>query len=540
MVNKSKYFTQYLIFGLAFIAIGFGIIHINRTHAMSGGDWNASKIIDDNVFFNKGTMSPDDIQVFLNSKVPTCDTWGVQTSELGGGTRAQYGASRGYPAPYTCLKGYYENPVTKENNLSGNPIPAGARSAAEIIWDVSQQFDISPKVLIVTLQKESYNLIFDDWPFPSQYRSAMGYGCPDTAPCDSQYFGFYNQMYNAARQFKRYATYPEQYRYKAQQDNYIQYNPNTSCGGTTVFIGSQATAGLYNYTPYQPNQAALNNLYGTGDGCSAYGNRNFWRTFYDWFGSPYSWDTMSPHPDGTLISMDNKVFIIQNGVKRHIGGGSIFDSYRYDWSKVKPATSGDRLLSAGQDIYLLNPDRLYRTLGGNVYTLVTSDNGSTWSKQIMSYQAYTNLGYNWTDVQLVNDSELPSITSPGAYVSSRHRNGDLINDAGSVYLLDQDTRRYVSGAVYNSHNWPWTIIMPASTQDLALTEGAQTLYREGVVLNDGVNLYVVKLPPSGLEIKKPIGPYECFVLSFKYNILDTLRVNTSELPVSTGTRVSCY
>jgi hypothetical protein len=52
-----------------------------------------------------------------------------------------------------------------------------------------------------------------------------------------------------------------------------------------LFIENSATAALYNYTPYQPNQAALNNLYGTGDGCSAYGNRNFWRIFNDWFGS---------------------------------------------------------------------------------------------------------------------------------------------------------------------------------------------------------------------------------------------------------------
>jgi hypothetical protein len=67
----------------------------------------------------------------------------------------------------------------------------------------------------------------------------------------------------------------------------IQYNPNAGCGSGTVYIQNQATAGLYNYTPYQPNPAALNNLYGTGDGCSAYGNRNFWRMFNDWFGSTY-------------------------------------------------------------------------------------------------------------------------------------------------------------------------------------------------------------------------------------------------------------
>lgn len=57
-----------------------------------------------------------------------------------------------------------------------------------------------------------------------------------------------------------------------------------SSGGTNVSIENLATAGLYNYTPYQPNQSALNNLYGSGDSCGAYGNRNFWRLFNDWFG----------------------------------------------------------------------------------------------------------------------------------------------------------------------------------------------------------------------------------------------------------------
>jgi hypothetical protein len=51
-----------------------------------------------------------------------------------------------------------------------------------------------------------------------------------------------------------------------------------------VLIQNQATAGLYNYTPYQPNAAALAAGYGTGDSCSAYGNRNFWLYFRDWFG----------------------------------------------------------------------------------------------------------------------------------------------------------------------------------------------------------------------------------------------------------------
>lgn len=244
--------------------------------AVSGSDWRPGNIISDVIFYDNSSMSVQDIQNFLNSKMPNCDTWGTQAYN-GSQTRAQYGASRGYPAPYICLKDYSQNGL----------------SAAQIIKNASDSYSINPKTLIVLLQKEQ-TLVTDDWPWPSQYRSATGYGCPDTAPCDAEYYGLYNQLTNAARQFRRYATYPSEYRYKPYQSNYIQYNPNAGCGGTNVVIENKATAGLYNYTPYQPNASALNNLYGSGDSCGAYGNRNFWRLYSDWFGSmqintPFAW-----------------------------------------------------------------------------------------------------------------------------------------------------------------------------------------------------------------------------------------------------------
>lgn len=254
---------------LALVTIlSWAFITPNTAHAVSAADWRAGNIIDDSIFYNGNDLSTQEIQNFLNSKVPTCDTWGTKSSEYGGGTRAQYGTSRGYPPPYFCLKEYSQH----------------GKSAAQIIKEAATTYNISAKSLVVLLQKEQA-LVTDEWPWPSQYRSATGYGCPDTAPCDSEYYGFYNQVMKAAYQYRRYATYPEQYRYKPYQSNYIQYNPSAGCGGTNVYIENLATAGLYNYTPYQPNASALANLYGSGDGCGAYGNRNFWRLFSDWFGS---------------------------------------------------------------------------------------------------------------------------------------------------------------------------------------------------------------------------------------------------------------
>jgi hypothetical protein len=270
----------YAIILLALLCVG-GVLSA-RVSALSGSQFQAGRIMDDGVFFNSNTTDITGIQSFLNSKVPACDTNGSQPH--GSTTRAAYGTSVGHPPPYTCLKDYRQDTPSK-NAESGlcNTYVGGNKPSAQIIYDVAQSCGVNPKVLVVLLEKEQ-SLVTDDWPWDTQYRSATGYGCPDTAPCDSEYYGFFNQVYNAARQFKRYGRDATLFSYRAGRENYIQYNPNAGCGGTNVYIQNQATAGLYNYTPYQPNAAALNNLYGSGDSCSAYGNRNFWRLYNDWFG----------------------------------------------------------------------------------------------------------------------------------------------------------------------------------------------------------------------------------------------------------------
>jgi hypothetical protein len=289
------------------------------THAANGADWAAGNIISDGVFANANAMSVADIQAFLNTKVGTggsayatpgfCDTQGTRTSEFGGGTRAQYATSTGRSTPFTCLKDYYEVPKVDPapgipaNNYGGTPIPAGAISAAEMVWNAGQRYSVNPRVLLVMIQKESAGpLITDDWPFLSQYTYAMGAHCPDSGPggaanCDPNYAGFSMQIQESARLLRYYITNMDQpwWTYKKLGANDILYqNSRPSCGSSTVNIVTRATAALYTYTPYQPNQAALNNLYGLGDECSAYGNRNFWRMFIDWFGStqlsvPYGW-----------------------------------------------------------------------------------------------------------------------------------------------------------------------------------------------------------------------------------------------------------
>jgi hypothetical protein len=288
---------------LLLIALLFGsltampLVNPNKSFALSGGEFQANRIIDDGVFFNSGTMSVSDIQNFLNAKVPNCDTNGTQSMSGGSQTRAQWAAANGKPAPpYTCLKNYSQNiPGKNADAYCDGYVGPGTKSAAQIIREVAGACAINPQILLVLLQKEQ-SLITDDWPWANQFTKATGYGCPDSAlgtdvdanqnGCYDEFEGFFNQVYYGARQYQRYARQANLFNYRSGQTSYVAYSPNAACSGTNLSIANQATAGLYNYTPYQPNQAALNNLYGSGDSCSSYGNRNFWRMFSDWFGSP--------------------------------------------------------------------------------------------------------------------------------------------------------------------------------------------------------------------------------------------------------------
>ena len=276
---------------LIFIAIGASTTLFSQsTNAVAGSDFNPGYIIDDAVFYNENALNASGIQTFLNSQVPTCDTNGTRpASEFGRPdiSRAQYAALKGWQSPpYTCLRNYTQDTPQMEaaSGYCGALSAANAQSGAQIISNIAKACHINPQVLLVLLQKEQ-SLVLDTWPLNSQYKNATGFACPDTAPCDPAYGGFFYQVYYAARQFQVYKARPNSYNYVAGRTNNVYFHPDLSrCGSSQIYIRNQATAALYIYTPYQPNSAALGNLYGTGDSCSSYGNRNFWRLFNDWFG----------------------------------------------------------------------------------------------------------------------------------------------------------------------------------------------------------------------------------------------------------------
>lgn len=269
---RFAYLIPFITLG---IALGAVIVAWNPDHrpaeetvptpkapALALDGFSAGNLISDDEFFDSTTMSEEDIATFIT-------TWNTGCLEGADGT--------------PCLSTYREDTSTwpADRYCPNAFVGQEDDSAASIIAKVSHACGINPRVLITSLQKEQ-GLVTASGPQLSaqKYETAMGYGCPDGADCDPQYFGFTRQVYFAARQFQKYRLQPDLYDVRAQATNTIAYHANPECGSSEVYVENQTTAGLYNYTPYQPSDIALQGLV---DDCTTWGNMNFYGLYRAWF-----------------------------------------------------------------------------------------------------------------------------------------------------------------------------------------------------------------------------------------------------------------
>lgn len=238
-------------------------------------------LISDAEFFSARSMTAAQVQTFLRARVTTC--------------KATAGAPR-------CLKDFVADAPARAADAYCSAMPKQTKArAADIITSVAVACGINPRVILVMLQKEQ-GLVTATAPSAWAYRAAMGQDCPDTAPCSAAAAGFVNQVYLGARQMQVYTKKSSSFRYRAGQTNTIKWHPDAACGDSRVFIKNQATANLYNYTPYRPNISALAAGYGSGDPCSSYGNRNFYNYYVDWFAKGVKTTTGAPSTIGACTA----------------------------------------------------------------------------------------------------------------------------------------------------------------------------------------------------------------------------------------------
>ncbi len=254
----------------------------------------------------------------------------------------------------------------QSTNASGTPM-----MAADIIYEAAQRYQINPKYILVTLQKEQ-SLVTDDTPSQKQLDWAAGYSVCDSCSMDDpkiqKFKGFGKQVDNAAGIMRWY--------FQNLEKSYIKKKDvATIIDNTQVIPGSWATAFLYTYTPH------------------LHGNRNFWRIWDTWFAQVY--------PNGTLLvsATTNDHWIILEGKRRRFKNMTALITRADPKNALKVAEIDLSNYQIGPEISFPNYSIL-RT-PSQTYLL---DNDTL--RPFASNEVVLKIGYNPDEIMDINDNEI--------------------------------------------------------------------------------------------------------------------------------------
>lgn len=394
-------------FSLATALIVLGTVLFTNTTGATMVGFSAGRIMDDAVMANKNAMSEGEVQAFLKSK-NACNrnVAGVAGITVSSPTQAYWTA----------------NPSIRYNIKDGKFVcmaddTFNGESATRIIWQAAQDYSINPQVLIVLIEKEQ-SLVSDTFPNSRQYASATGFACFDDGnPCQDYAGGFKKQIRKAAALFREVLNNADINTADMPADgfvtnypvgnNFVRYNPDAGCGGSTVNIQNRATSALYRYTPYQPNPATLAVPIGVEVHCGAYGNKNFYHLFTEWFGSAFAFTYngvdfstifnsdyyLNRYPDVRSVASSSAIDAFDHFIKHGMSEGrqasDSFNavSYSNTYSDLRAAFGNDIVKYA---IHFIQHGRSEgRTATGNTFIGVSNYNGVDYSS-VYDFNYYIN------------------------------------------------------------------------------------------------------------------------------------------------------
>lgn len=205
LVEPRPRTTRVLMASIA-VAVAAGLaVWLSAGVAFAVTPYDPLLVITDENFRDAGSMSQAEVQAFLETMPGILKT-------------------------YTAV----------EHGTHGGAI----KPASQIIWEAAQANNISPKVILTTLQKEQSLLTYVN---PSKTRLDRAMGCGVYSGSPDYHVGFGDQVWTGAQKL---STYEITYKWFPGLSKNVWSYPDDH--RINIVVKNAATFALYTYTPYYP------------------------------------------------------------------------------------------------------------------------------------------------------------------------------------------------------------------------------------------------------------------------------------------------
>jgi len=364
----------------------------------------------------------------------------------------------------------------KGSFLTNYVVPSVKMYAYQIIYEVAQFYQISPKYILALLQKEQ-SLVTDTNPTQGQLDWATGYGCPDSGGCNDKHKGLATQIDWGAGAIRYYLDNAEKFNFKVNKTHAID--------NQKITILNLATSALYNYTPHIHGNEVLHSLWN------------------QWFALNY--------PEGSLLqnATDKTLWLIQNNQRRQFVSKAVFTS-NYSLNKLLTIKAEDlEKYEIGAPIKYANYSLLQIPSGG-VYFL---ENDTV--RPITSKEAFKLIGFNPEEIIKISEEEVLSFPrGEPITVKSSYPVGAILQDkiTKEIYFVKDGIKHLLVSDKLLKIYFPKRKIVKVTSEELSKYEtGENYQLKDGelVKITSDPKVYVIsegkKLPIANLETFESMG-----------------------------------
>jgi hypothetical protein len=196
------------------------------------------------------------------------------------------------------------------------------------------------------------------------------------------------------------------------------------------------------------------------------------------------------HADGTLVLDGTTVYLIKDGKRLGFRNSDEYKSHGYNFGQAVAANAQDKALPQAEFVQKALEGTLVLDASDGKTVYMIGVNGT--KRGFASAAAFKALGYAFVNLPKINLSDYPA-GQPITSGSETHPEGALVRESnGTVWwILGVKRQGFESLAVFNTYGFPTSRLVKANANDLALPQGPLVKFRDGTLVLDGGNYYLV-------------------------------------------------